>query len=100
MDLRINPICSHGGITRQTEDGPSSYGWLRCDLDCIYSDSSLNYSGIIRLLSIDRTNGYEHSYQSLANQSFESTPLRTLGIFPGQGSLTSIDSSRYFSDTF
>src|ERR1700760_1310186 len=78
-------------------------------LGCIYSDSSLNYSGIIRLLSIDRTNGYEHSYQSLANQSFESTPdsltvhstlLRTLGIFPGQGSLTSIDSSRYFSDTF
>ena len=57
--------------------------------------SSLNYSGIIRLLSIDRTNFSEHSYQSLANQFFESTPdsltvhstcLRTLGIVPGQGS--------------
>ena len=29
--------------------------------------SSLNYSGIIRLLSIDRTNGYDYSYRSLAN---------------------------------
>ena len=85
-------MCSHGSITRRTEDAPSSYGWLRCDLDCRCIYSSLNYSGIIRLLSIDRTNGYEHSYQSLANQSFESTPnsrtvhstrLRTLGIFPG-----------------
>ena len=43
-------------------------------LDCRCSYSSLNYSGIIRLLSIDRTNGYEHSYRSLANQSFESSP--------------------------
>ena len=43
-------------------------------LDCIYSYSSLNHSGIIRLLSIDRTNGYEHSYRLLANQSFESSP--------------------------
>ena len=75
--------------------------------DAVYS--SLNYSGITRLLSMDRTNGYEPSYRSLANQSFESTPdsltvhstrLRTLGNFPGHGSLTSIDSSRYFSDTF
>ena len=71
--------------------------------------SSLNYSGIIRLLSIDRTNGYDHSYRSLANQSFESatdsltvhsTRLGTLGNFPGHGSLTSIDSSCYLSDTF
>ena len=102
-------MCSHGSITHRTEDGPSSYGWLRCDLDCSYSYSSLSYSGIIRLLSIDRTNGYEHSYRSLANQSFESTPdsltvhstrLRTLDNFPGHGSLTSTDLSRYFSDTF
>ena len=71
--------------------------------------SSLNHSGIIRLLSMDRTNGYEHSYRSLANQSFESTSRlsyrawyspTTLGNFPGHGSLTSIDSSCYFSDTF
>ena len=108
IDLRVIPMCSHGSITRRTEDGPSSYGWLRCDSDCISSYSSLNYSGIIWLLSIDRTNGYEHSYRSLANQSFESTPdsltvhstrLQTLGNFPGHGSLTSIDSSCYFSDT-
>ena len=72
--LRIIPMCSHGSITRRREDGPSSYGWLGCDLDCSCSYSSLNYSGIIGLLSIDRTNGYEHSYRSLANQSFESTP--------------------------
>ena len=67
-------MCSHGSITRRTEDGPSSSGWLRCDLGCIYSYSSLNHSGIIQLLSIDRTNGYEHCYRSLANQSFESSP--------------------------
>ena len=109
IDLRIIPMCSHEGITRRTEDGPSSYGWLPWDLDYRYSYSSLNYSGIIRLLFIDRTNGCEHSYRSLANQSFESTPhsltvhstrLRTLGNFPGHRSLTSIDSSCYFSDTF
>ena len=67
-------MCSHGRNTRWTADGPSSYGWLRCDLDCRCMYSSLNYSGIIRLLAIDRTSGYEHSYRSLANQSFESTP--------------------------
>ena len=109
VDLRIIPMCSHGSITRQTEDCPSSYGWLRCDLDCRCIYSSLNCSGIIRLLSMDRTNGYEHSYRSLANQSFESTTnsltvhstrLRTLGNFPGHGSLSNIYSSRYFSDTF
>ena len=102
-------MCSHESIARRTEDGSSSYGWLRCNLDyrCMYS--SLNYSGIIRLISVDRTNSYEHSYRSLANQFFESTPrsltvhstdLRTLSNFPGSGSLTSIDSSCYFSDTF
>ena len=72
--LRIIPMCSHGSITRRTEDGLSPYGWLRCDLDCICSYSSLNHSGIIRLLSIDRTNSYERSYRSLVNQSFESSP--------------------------
>ena len=75
----------------------------------LYMYSSLNYAGIIHLLSVNRTNGNEHSYRSLANKSFESSPdsltvhstrLRTLGNFPGHGSLTSIDSSRYFSDTF
>ena len=96
IDLRIIPMCSHGSIIRRTEDGPSSYGWLRCDLDCSCSYSSLNYSGIIRLLSIDRTNGYEHSYRSLANQSFESTPdsltvhstpLRLWASFQAKGAL-------------
>ena len=109
IDFTNNPMCSHESITRRTEDGPSSYGWLRCDLDCSCIYSSLNCSGIIRLMSMDRTNGYEHSYRSLANQSFESTTdsltmhstcLRTLDNFPGHGSLTSIDSSSYFSDTF
>ena len=49
IDSRIIPICSHGSITRRTEDGPSSYGWLRCDLDsrCIYS--SLNYYPIFSI---------------------------------------------------
>ena len=74
VDLRIFPMCSHGSITRQTEDGLSLYGWLRCHLDCRIRCSSLNCSGIIRLLSMDQTNGYEHSYWSLANQSSESTP--------------------------
>ena len=41
---------------------------------CSGSYPSLNYPGIIRLMSIDRTNGYEHSYWSLAIQSSESTP--------------------------
>ena len=72
--LRIIPMCSHGSIIRRTEDGPSAHSWLRCDFDYIFSYFSLNYSGIIRLLSIDRTNGYDHSFWSLANQSFESTP--------------------------
>ena len=67
-------MCSQVSITRRKEDGPSSSGWLRCDLGCRCSYSCLNYFGIIQLLSIDRTNGCEHSYQSLANQSFESTP--------------------------
>ena len=53
ISLRIIPLCSHESITRRTEDGPSSYGWLRCDLGCRCRYSSLNYSGIIRLLSID-----------------------------------------------
>ena len=108
IDLRIIPMCSHESITRRTEDGPSSYVWLRWDLDCRCIDSSLNYSGIIRLLSMDRSNGCEPSYRSLANQSFESTTdsptlhstrLWTPGNFPGHGSLTIIDSSFYFSDT-
>ena len=108
IDLRIIPMCLHGSITRRTEDGPSSYGWLRCDSDCRFIYSSRNYSGIIRLMSVNHINGNEYSYWSLANQSFESSPnsltvhstrLRTLGNFPGQESLTSIDSSRYFSDT-
>ena len=34
IDLRIIPMCSYGIIIRRTEDGPSSYGWLRWDLDC------------------------------------------------------------------
>ena len=73
IDLRIIPMCSQGSITRRTEDGPSPYGWLRYDLDCRCIYSSLNYSGIIQLLSVDRTNGNEHSNRSLANQSFESS---------------------------
>ena len=74
IDLRIILICSHESIIRLIEDGPSSYGWLHCDLDCRYIYSSLNYSGIIWLGSIDRTNGYEHGFWSLANQPLESTP--------------------------
>ena len=78
--LRIIPMCSHRSITCRTEYGPSSSGWLRCDLDCTCIYSSLNYFGIIQLLSIDRTNSNEHSYWSLANQSFESA-LNSLSVY-------------------
>ena len=109
IDLQIIPVSLHEDVIHQTEDVPSSYGWLPCDLDCICICSYLHYSGIIRLLSIDCTNGNGHSSQSLANQFFESTPnsltvhsthLRTLGSFPCHGHLTSTHSSCYLSDTF
>ena len=109
IDLGIIPMCLHGSITRRTEDGQSSYGWLCCHSDCRCINSSLNSSGIIGLLSVNHTNSNELNYWSLAIQSFESSPdpltvhstsLRTLGNFPGYGSLTSIDWSCYFSDTF
>ena len=49
IDLRITTMCSHESIIRRREDGLSSHGWLRCDLDCRCIYSSLNYSGIIQL---------------------------------------------------
>ena len=72
--LRIIPMCSQGSITRRTEDGPSWYAPLLCDLYCRYSLFCSQLLWHYTTLSIDRTNGYEHSYRSLANQSFESTP--------------------------
>lgn len=44
---------SHGVISHQTEDGLSSSNWLRWDLDYIYIHLSLNYSGVIKCVSID-----------------------------------------------
>ena len=108
IDLRIIPMCSHGSITRWTEEGPSSYGWLCCDFDYRYIYSSLNYTSVIRLMSVNRINGNELSSRSLANQCLESSPNSltmhssrqgTLSNYPGLGSQTIIDSPGYFSDT-
>jgi len=54
------------------EDGQSSYCWLHLDLAC--RKHSLVLSGITRLFPIDRSNGYNYSYRSLANTPFGSSP--------------------------
>ena len=73
IELWIIIMRSHGVISHQTEDGLSSSNWLRWDLDYIYIHLSLNYSGVIKCVSIDWTKGSEYSYLSLANHFFEST---------------------------
>jgi len=97
-------MCSHvGRLFAGMEDGQSSYCWLRLDLSC--RKHSLVLSGITRLLPIDRTNGYDYSHRSLANNPFGSSPTpfasivhsyRLLGIFPDRGSLTKGDMSYEF----
>jgi len=54
------------------EDGQSSYCWLRFDMVC--RRHSLVLTGITRLFPIGRTNGYDYSYMSLANNPYGSSP--------------------------
>jgi len=101
-------MCSHvRQLCARIEDGQSSYCWLRFDLVC--RRYSLVLSGITRLFPIDRTNGCDYSYRSRANNPFGSSPTPfprivhsywLLGVFPDQGSLTKVDTSREFVATF
>ena len=101
-------MCSHvRQLFARIEDGQSSCCWLRFDLVC--SKHSLVSTGIARLFPIDRTNGYDYSYQSLANNPFGSsrTPFLSivlsywlLGVFPDRGSLIKVDTSCEFVSAF
>jgi len=88
------------------EDGQFSYCWLRFDMVC--RRHCLVLSGITRLFPIDLTNGCDYSYRSCANNSFGSSPTPSpsivhsswlLGVFPDEGSLTNVDTSREFVPT-
>ena len=108
IDLRILSMCSHvRQLYAKIEDGQSSYYWLRFDLVC--RRHSLVLSGITQLFRSDRTNGCDYSYRSHANNPFGSSPTPfpsivhsywLLGVFPDQGSLTKVDTSREFVATF
>jgi len=108
IGLRIISMCSHvRQLFARIEDGKSSYCWLCFDLVC--RRHSLVLSGITRLFPIDRTNGCDYSYRSRASNPFGSSPTpcpsivhsyRLLNIFPDQGSLTKVDTSREFVSTF
>jgi len=89
------------------EDGQSSYCCLRFDL--VYRKHSLVLTGITRLFPIDRTNGYDYSYRSVANNAFWSspTPFPSIvhsywlpGVFPVRGGLTKVDMACEFVSTF
>ena len=107
MDLPIISKCSHvRQLFARIEDGQSSYCWLRSNLVC--RRHSLVLSGITRLFPIDRTNGYNYSYRSPANDPFGSSPTPfpsivvsywLLGVFPDWGSLTRVDTSPEFVST-
>ena len=69
----------------------------------------LSLTGISRLFPIDRTNGYDNSYRSLANNrlGISPTPFPSivhsyclLGVVPDRGSLTKVDPSRELVSTF
>jgi len=69
---------------------------------------SLVLTGITQLFPIDRTNGYDYSYWSYANNPFGSSPTPfpsivhsywLLGVFPYRGSLTKVDRSHQFVST-
>jgi len=108
IDLRIISMCSHvRQLFVSIEDGQSAYCWLRFDLVC--RRHSLVVSGITRLFPIDRTNGCDYSYWSRAKNPFGSSPTPfpsivhsywLLGVFPDQGSITKVDTSREFVATF
>jgi len=101
-------MCSHvRRLFARIEDGQSSYCGLRFDLVC--RRHPLVLSGIKRLFPIDRTNGCDYSCRSRANNPFGSYPTPfpcivhsywLLGVFPDQGSLTKVDTSREFVATF
>jgi len=101
-------MCSHvRQLFTGIEDSQYSYCWLRLDLAC--RKHTLVLSGITRLFPIDRTNGYDYSYWSFANNPFESslTPFPSivhsyslLGVFPDRGSLTKVDMSHELLATF
>jgi len=89
------------------EDGQSSNCWLRFDVVC--RRHPLVLSGITRLFPINRTYGCDYSYPSRANNPFGSSPTRfpsivhsywLQGVFPDQGSLAKVDTSREFVATF
>ena len=108
IDLRIISMWSHvRRLFSRIEDGQSSYCWLRFDLVC--RRHPLVLSGITRLFPIDRTNGCDYSYQSLANNPFGRSPTPfpsivhsswLLGVFPEPRSLTKVVTSREFVATF
>jgi len=108
IDLRIISMSSHvRQLFARKEDRQSSYCWLRFDLVC--RRLSLDLYGITRLFPIDRSNGCDYSYQSRANNPFGSSPTPfsiivhsywLLGVFPDQGSLTKVHTSRVFAATF
>jgi len=101
-------MCSHvRQLFARIEDGQSSCCWLRFGLVC--RRDSLVLSGITGLFPIDRSDGCDYSYRSRSNNPFGSSPtpfpsivhsywLR--GVFPDQGSLTKVDTSREFVATF
>jgi len=101
-------MCSHvRQLFAGIEDGQSSDCWLRLDVVC--RKHSLVLTGITGLFPIDRTNGYDYSYRSHANNPFGSSPTPfpsivhsywSRGIFPDRGSLTKVDMSREFVSTF
>jgi len=89
------------------EDAQSSSCWLLLDLAC--RKHPLVLTGITRLFSIDRTNGYDYSCRSWANNPFGSSPTPfpsivhsywLLGVVPDRASLTKVDTSREFLATF
>jgi len=89
------------------KDGQSSCHWQSFDLVC--SEYSPVLTGITQLFPIDRTNGYDRSFQSLANNPYGSSPIPfssivhcfwLLGLFPDRGILSKVDTSREFVCTF
>jgi len=101
-------MCSHvRQLFARIEDGQSSYGSRLFDLVC--RRHLLVLSGITRLFPLDRSNGYEYSYRSGANNPFGSSPTPfpsilhsywLLGVLPDRRSLTKVDTSREFVATF
>jgi len=89
------------------EDSQSSYCWLR--FDKVRRRYSLLLTGITRLFPINRTNCYDYSYRSCANNTFGSSPTALpsiahsywlLGVFSDRRTLTKFYTSSEFVSTF